>query len=135
MCRGCTILASGWQKLFVGKLITPDMDEEFEVESIKDCRVHGGVIEYLVNWKGYSEAEATWEPVGNLDCAEKVSEFHNRRHRIQAKRWRHFQRRLKDLIPQPPPPDPPLASLADRLRHGPYAAARHLGPKRPPSFD
>ena len=41
--------------------------EEFEVEQILGQRLRGNrTVEFLVKWKGYSMAEATWEPKENL---------------------------------------------------------------------
>ncbi|CAG9540841.1 unnamed protein product [Cercopithifilaria johnstoni] len=59
------------------------MDEEtgegeFVVEAILGERYNKRkkVKEYLLKWKGYSDAENTWEPEANLDCDELIAEFH-----------------------------------------------------------
>ena len=47
----------------------PDLieeEEEYEVEAILDSRKKKRYIEYLVKWKGYSDAENSWEPRGNV---------------------------------------------------------------------
>ena len=58
----------------------PDLaeeEEEYEVEAILDSRKKGRYIEYLVKWKGYSDAENSWEPCGNVRHAEEeVENFH-----------------------------------------------------------
>ena len=58
----------------------PDLveeEEEYEVEAILDSCKKGRYIEYLVKWKGYSDAENSWEPRGNVRHAEKeVENFH-----------------------------------------------------------
>ena len=46
-------------------------EEEYEVEAILDSRKKGRYIEYLVKWKGYSDAENSWEPCGNVCHAEE----------------------------------------------------------------
>ena len=61
-------------------IITSEGQEEFEVEKILDQRVRkqGGksTVEYLVKWKGYTDYDATWEPVENLKNAqEAIAEF------------------------------------------------------------
>ena len=36
-------------------------------------------VEYLVSWKGYDLADATWEPARNLtNCAELLREYKQR---------------------------------------------------------
>ncbi len=41
-------------------------NEEYEIERILDHRQHRGRKQYLVKWKGYTDAENTWEPIKNL---------------------------------------------------------------------
>jgi hypothetical protein len=55
----------------------PDSDEpEYEVERVIAKRLSRNSVEYLVQWKGYSTADCTWEPAANLSNApQKVQEF------------------------------------------------------------
>src|SRR5262249_12343932 len=46
-----------------------DGHEEYEVEKIVDSRRRRGRKEYLVQWKGYSDHDRTWEPEKNLTNA------------------------------------------------------------------
>ena len=57
--------------------ITEDCEEEYKVEFIVDSRYKGKCLEYLVQWKGWSETDWTWEPVSNLgNAADAVRDFH-----------------------------------------------------------
>jgi hypothetical protein len=57
--------------------ITVDGEEEYKVDHIRDSKVFGCTLKYLVCWKGYGEGEDTWEPTKNLlNARTKVNEFH-----------------------------------------------------------
>ncbi|KAF9342113.1 hypothetical protein BGX26_008305 [Mortierella sp. AD094] len=55
------------------------MDESaqpiYEVFKILDHRGEAESMEYLVHWKGYSEADATWEPEGNFNQKRCIEEY------------------------------------------------------------
>jgi hypothetical protein len=54
-----------------------DSEEEYEVDHVRDSKVFGRTLKYLVHWKGYREGEDTWELAKNLSNAKaKVDEFH-----------------------------------------------------------
>jgi Chromo (CHRromatin Organisation MOdifier) domain len=58
--------------------ITIDGEEEYEVDHIRDSRVFGRTLKYLIQWKGYREGEDTWEPATNLSHApDLVRDFHS----------------------------------------------------------
>uniref|UniRef100_A0A0N5A884 Chromo domain-containing protein n=1 Tax=Syphacia muris TaxID=451379 RepID=A0A0N5A884_9BILA len=53
-------------------------DEEYVVEKILNKRVmnKSGRVEYLIKWKGYSDAENTWEPEENcVSAREAIIDF------------------------------------------------------------
>ena len=57
--------------------VTEDREEEYEVEYIVDSWYKGQCLEYLIHWKGWSDTDHTWEPLGNLaNEANAVSAFH-----------------------------------------------------------
>ena len=57
--------------------VTEDREEEYEVEHLVDSHYKGKHLEYLVQWKGWSETDRTWEPVSNLgNTADAVRDFH-----------------------------------------------------------
>ena len=57
--------------------VTVNGEEEYEVDHIRDSKMFGRTLKYLVRWKGYGEGEDTWEPEQNLKHAPaKLAEFH-----------------------------------------------------------
>jgi hypothetical protein len=47
------------------------------VEEIRDARRYGRArqLQYLIKWKGYSEAHNSWEPVKHIHAPQKLQEF------------------------------------------------------------
>jgi hypothetical protein len=54
-------------------------EEEYKVDHIRDSKLFGRTLKYLVRWTGYGEGEDTWEPAKNLEHAQdKVLEFYSK---------------------------------------------------------
>ena len=61
--------------------VTVDSEEEYEVNYIRDSKLFGRTLKYLVRWTGYGEGEDTWEPAKNLAHAlDKIKDFHALNH-------------------------------------------------------
>ena len=59
--------------------VTVEGEEEYEIDHIRDSKMFGRPLKYLVRWTGYGEGEDTWEPAKNLAYApEKIEEFHSK---------------------------------------------------------
>jgi hypothetical protein len=59
----------------------PDLvegEEEYEVEQVLDSRRHGcgKNLQYLLKWRGYSQAHDSWEPAEQVHAPELVDRFH-----------------------------------------------------------
>ena len=61
-----------------------DGESEFEVEAILQHKFvsRKKEIRYLVQWRGYSRAESTWEPEEHLRNAPEVLEAYKSTHRL-----------------------------------------------------
>ena len=55
-----------------------DGQPEWEVEQILRVRRYWRQVQYLVRWKGFSEAHDSWEPASNVHADELVQEFYKR---------------------------------------------------------
>jgi hypothetical protein len=55
-----------------------DEEEEWDVEEVLDSRITKGQLEYLVKWLDFGPEDNSWQPATNLNCPEKLQEFHQR---------------------------------------------------------
>ncbi len=69
----------------------PDLIEgetEWEVEQIVNTRRYQNQTQFLIKWKGYSDAHNSWEPEKNLNATELVEEYYKRNPRsVGAEEW------------------------------------------------
>ena len=64
-----------------------DGEEEYEVEAIRNHRHFGKrrTLQYLIKWKGYPEADNTWENHGNVFADQLIRQYHQT-HPLKDKR-------------------------------------------------
>ena len=97
----------------------PDLvegQEEWEVDNVLASRRFGRkkTLQYLVKWKGFSEAHNSWEPKGNLGNADQlVKEFHDKNPR--AIRRMVINPTSTDMSSQPLPDISSLIQYFDNL--------------------
>jgi hypothetical protein len=61
----------------------------YQVQDIIARRVHEGVIQYFVLWKGYPREQGTWEPLSHLtNCQEILDNF---RRKLLARCFEYFK--------------------------------------------
>ncbi len=69
----------------------PDLIEgepEWEVEQIVNTRRYRNQTQFLIKWKGYSNAHNSWEPEKNLNTTELVGEYYKHNPRsVGAEEW------------------------------------------------
>ena len=53
-----------------------DGQPEWEVEQILGARRRRNQLQYLVRWKGFSEAHDSWEPLTHINADQQIKEFY-----------------------------------------------------------
>ena len=61
----------------------PDLiagEKEYEVESVVNHRYHGRKhnLQYLIHWKGYPDADNSWELAGQVHAPRLITAYHRR---------------------------------------------------------
>ena len=56
-------------------LIEGEEEEEWEVEQILDEQICNKEQQYLIHWKGYSDAHNSWEPMANINAPDLIASF------------------------------------------------------------
>ena len=102
-----------------------DGQPEWEVEQILRVRRYRHQVQYLVRWKGFSEAHDSWEPASNVHADELIKEFYKRHPKAIRNAITHTPiticqttmstPTLAERISDPPTP----LSLAERLADDP----------------
>jgi Chromo (CHRromatin Organisation MOdifier) domain len=56
-------------------------EEEYKVEQVLDSRCYGRKkqLQYLLKWKGYSEAHNSWEPADQVHAVELIKDYHKQK--------------------------------------------------------
>ncbi|KAI5647664.1 hypothetical protein M9H77_33669 [Catharanthus roseus] len=72
-----TLEIEGGEEADVEVVGTPKLAEGYyEIEAVRKKRVRKGQVQYLIKWRGWSEAANTWEPVDNLlSCSDYIHAF------------------------------------------------------------
>ena len=93
-----------------------DGEEEYEVEAIRNHRQFGRrrTLQYLIKWKGYPEADNTWENHGDVFADQLIRQYHQT-HPLRDKRKSSSRRvNISSTFvkwPLPLTPHPPLTSM------------------------
>ena len=89
------------QKKILLPLVEVAGEKKYEIEEILDRQERRGKMKYLVEWKGYTAEENTWEGLENLKNAmKKVEEFEKGRFEEEIRRIRMKKGKEMKLNPE-----------------------------------
>ncbi|XP_047461359.1 chromobox protein homolog 3a isoform X2 [Mugil cephalus] len=100
-----------------------DEPEEFVVEKVLDQRLVNGKVEFFLKWKGFTDADNTWEPEENLDCPELISAFLEAQKNVKEK---PVPTKRKASTDESDETEPKKKDVAEK----PRGFARNLEPER-----
>lgn len=101
---------------------TQEEPEEFVVEKVLDQRLVNGKVEFFLKWKGFTDADNTWEPEENLDCPELISAFLEAQKNVKEKPAPVKRKASTD--------EPETESKKKDVAEKPRGFARNLEPER-----
>ncbi|XP_061669920.1 chromobox protein homolog 3a [Syngnathoides biaculeatus] len=101
---------------------TQEEPEEFVVEKVLDQRIVNGKVEFFLKWKGFTEADNTWEPEENLDCPELINAF------LEAQK--NIKEKPASLKRKAPSDDSEMDAKKKDTPEKPRGFARNLDPER-----
>lgn len=84
------------------KILNVMTEEEYEVEAIRDYRIHRGKEQFYVKWKGYNEEDNSWENVSNLFCDFLINKYRKENKekiekiKSQSKQFKDENKKTKD---------------------------------------
>ncbi|CAI9769403.1 unnamed protein product [Fraxinus pennsylvanica] len=68
-------------------------DGYYLIEAVRSKRIRKGKVHYLIKWRGWSEAENTWEPLDNLlQCSDVIDAFEES---LKAEKGRSTRKRKR----------------------------------------
>jgi hypothetical protein len=94
----------------------PDLvegEEEYEVEQVlaSRCHGHGKKLQYLLKWRGYSQAHDSWELADQVHVEELVDKFHQENPKaIRAMDLKEEELDRMETMPYVPPANAPYAT-------------------------
>lgn len=112
-----------------------DGQPEWEVDQILGAIWHQNQLQYIVRWKGFSDAYDSWEPLTHIKADEFITEFywkqpmaaHNINKTLLLPHWPHLSQSIKSqclphllmipssLVMVPPPNLPESPPLSPRV--------------------
>jgi hypothetical protein len=120
----------------------PDLiagEKEYEVENIVNHRFYGRqqALQYLVHWRGYPDADNSWEPADQVHAPVLVARYHRRNPLGEAQTYKNPSKQRKvsirfTLLPTQQCPLPPsIAPSSPCLKHASTSSPTPTSPQKP----